>query len=334
MGGVNVILTFRNVYLDNVSTVCGPYEERGPLGHNFDKKYSDLYMREKSFEKAEIRLLEDSIKILLKKTKLKTNDIDLVIAGDLLNQITSSSYGALNFKSPFLGIYTACATSIEGILIGSTFIDSGKVNNALVACSSHNMSCEKQFRNPTEYGSPKPKTATFTATGGASVLLSNKPSKVRVSNGMIGTIVDLNQKDPFNMGAAMAGAAFDTLSKYLLETDTKVDDYDFILTGDLGKYGKEILKDLMKSEYNIDLTNYNDCGVMLYDLEKQKEVMAGGSGPVCSALVNYSTIVKGLMEGKYKKVLLIATGALFSPIMLYQKENILSIANLVCLEAI
>lgn len=329
-----MILTFRNVYLDNVSTVCGPYEERGPLGHNFDKKYSDLYMREKSFEKAEIRLLEDSIKILLKKAKLKTNDIDLVIAGDLLNQITSSSYGALNFKSPFLGIYTACATSIEGILIGSTFIDSGKVNNALVACSSHNMSCEKQFRNPTEYGSPKPKTATFTATGGASVLLSNKPSKVRVSNGMIGTIVDLNQKDPFNMGAAMAGAAFDTLSKYLLETDTKVDDYDFILTGDLGKYGKEILKDLMKSEYNIDLTNYNDCGVMLYDLEKQKEVMAGGSGPVCSALVNYSTIVKGLMEGKYKKVLLIATGALFSPIMLYQKENILSIANLVCLEAI
>ena len=187
-----MILTFRNVYLDNVSTVCGPYEERGPLGPNFDKKYSDLYMREKSFEKAEIRLLEDSIKILLKKTKLKTNDIDLVIAGDLLNQITSSSYGALNFKSPFLGIYTACATSIEGILIGSTFIDSGKVNNALVACSSHNMSCEKQFRNPTEYGSPKPKTATFTATGGASVLLSNKPSKVRVSNGMIGTIVDLN----------------------------------------------------------------------------------------------------------------------------------------------
>ena len=329
-----MILTFRNVYLDNVSTVCGPYEERGPLGHNFDKKYSNLYMREKSFEKAEIRLLEDSIKILLKKAKLKTNDIDLVIAGDLLNQITSSSYGALNFKSPFLGIYTACATSIEGILIGSTFIDSGKVNNALVACSSHNMSCEKQFRNPTEYGSPKPKTATFTATGGASVLLSNKPSKVRVSNGMIGTIVDLNQKDPFNMGAAMAGAAFDTLSKYLIETDTKVDDYDFILTGDLGKYGKEILKDLMKSEYNIDLTNYNDCGVMLYDLEKQKEVMAGGSGPVCSALVNYSTIVKGLMEGKYKKVLLIATGALFSPIMLYQKENILSIANLVCLEAI
>ena len=330
-----MILNFRNVYLDNASTVCGPYEARGPLAKNFDKKYTDLYAYEKSFEKAEIRLLKDSIKILLKKTKLKSNDIDLVIAGDLLNQITSSSYGSLNLKSPFLGIYTACATSIEGILIASTFIDSGKVNNAIVACSSHNMSSEKQFRNPTEYGSPKPMTSTFTATGGASILLSNKPNKIRVVNGLIGTIIDYDQKDPFNMGAAMAGAACDTLYKYLKETDTKPSDYDFILTGDLGKYGKEIMKDLMKSEYNIDLSNnYDDCGTILYNLEEQKEVMAGGSGPVCSALVNYSTILKDLMNNKYKKVLLIATGALFSPVMLYQKENILSIANLVCLEAI
>ena len=331
-----MILNFRNVYVDNASTVCGPYEAKGPLSKNFDKKYTDdLYAREKSFEKAEIRLLEDSIKILLRKTKLTSKDIDLVIAGDLLNQIASSCYGALNLKSPFLGIYTACATSIEGMLIGSAFIDSGKVNNALVSCSSHNMSSEKQFRNPTEYGSPKPETATFTATGGASILLSNKPSRIRVVNGLIGTIVDFNQNNAFNMGAAMAPAAADTLYKYLTETNTKVNDYDLILTGDLGKYGKEILKDLMLNEYNIDLSkNYNDCGTMLYDLEEQKEVMAGGSGPVCSALVNYSTIIKGLMENKYKKVLLIATGALFSPIMLYQKENILSIANLICLEAI
>ena len=331
-----MILNFRNVYLDNASTVCGPYEAKGPLSKNFDKKYTgDLYCKERSFEKAEIRLLEDSIKILLKKTKLTPKDIDLVISGDLLNQITSSCYGAINLKSPFLGIYTACATSIEGMLIASTFIDSGKVNNALISCSSHNMSSEKQFRNPTEYGSPKPMTATFTATGGASVLLSNKPSKIRVVNGLIGTIVDYNQKDAFNMGAAMAGAAADTLYKYLSETNTKASDYDLILTGDLGKYGKEILKELMLSEYNIDLSkNYNDCGTMLYDLENQKEVMAGGSGPVCSALVNYSTIIKGLMENKYKKVLLIATGALFSPTMLFQKMNILSIANLICLEAI
>ena len=288
-----MMLNFRNVYLDNASTVCGPYEAKGPLAKNFDKCYKDdLYCKEKSFEKAEIRLLEDSIKILLKKTKLTPKDIDLVIAGDLLNQITASCYGTLKLKSPFLGIYTACATSIEGMLIGSTFIDSGKVNNALISCSSHNMSSEKQFRNPTEYGSPKPITATFTATGGASVLLSNKPSKIKVVNGLIGTIVDYNQKDVFNMGAAMAGAAADTLYKYLTETNTKESDYDLILTGDLGKYGKEILKDLMLSEYNIDLSkNYNDCGTMLYNLKEQKDVMAGGSGPVCSALVNYSTIL-------------------------------------------
>ena len=331
-----MMLNFRNVYLDNASTVCGPYEAKGPLAKNFDKCYKDdLYCKEKSFEKAEIRLLEDSIKILLKKTKLTPKDIDLVIAGDLLNQITASCYGTLKLKSPFLGIYTACATSIEGMLIGSTFIDSGKVNNALISCSSHNMSSEKQFRNPTEYGSPKPITATFTATGGASVLLSNKPTKIKVVNGLIGTIVDYNQKDVFNMGAAMAGAAADTLYKYLTETNTKESDYDLILTGDLGKYGKEILKDLMLSEYNIDLSkNYNDCGTMLYNLKEQKDVMAGGSGPVCSALVNYSTILKDLMENKYKKVLLIATGALFSPTMVFQKMNILSIANIICLEAI
>ena len=331
-----MMLNFRNVYLDNASTVCGPYEAKGPLAKNFDKCYKDdLYCKEKSFEKAEIRLLEDSIKILLKKTKLTPKDIDLVIAGDLLNQITASCYGTLKLKSPFLGIYTACATSIEGMLIGSTFIDSGKVNKALISCSSHNMSSEKQFRNPTEYGSPKPITATFTATGGASVLLSNKPSKIKVVNGLIGTIVDYNQKDVFNMGAAMAGAAADTLYKYLTETNTKESDYDLILTGDLGKYGKEILKDLMLSEYNIDLSkNYNDCGTMLYNLKEQKDVMAGGSGPVCSALVNYSTILKDLMENKYKKVLLIATGALFSPTMVFQKMNILSIANIICLEAI
>lgn len=331
-----MILNFRNVYLNNVSTVCGPYEAKGPLKNNFDKRYTkDLYCNAKSFEKAEIKLLSDSLKILLKKSNLTKEDIDIIIAGDLLNQITASTFGSLELNTPFLGIYTACATSIEGILIGATFIDAGKANNIITSCSSHNMTSEKQFRNPTEYGSPKPMTATFTSTGAASALLSNKPSKIRVVNGLIGTIVDYKQKDAFNMGAVMAPAAMDTLYKYLKETKTTVADYDLILTGDLGIYGKEIMKDLMLNNYGIDLSkNYNDCGVMLYDLKKQKDVMAGGSGPVCSALVNYSTVIKGLMEDKYKKVLLIATGALFSPMTVYQKENILAIANLVCLEAI
>ena len=328
-----MILNFRNVYVLDEATVAGPYEANGPLKNKFDKKYKDLYCKEKSFEKAEALMLRDSLKILLKKSGLKKDDIDLIVSGDLSNQIAASCYGTFDFKSPFLGIYTACATSVEGILIGSSFIDGGKVDNAIISCSSHNMTSEKQFRNPTEYGSPKPLTATFTATGGAAILLSNKPTKIRIKNGMIGTIVDYNQKDPFNMGSAMAPAAYTTLSNYLKETKTKVSDYDLILTGDLGRYGMEIMKDLMKKD-GVVLDNYNDCGVMLYDLEKQKEVKAGGSGPVCSALVCYSSILDKLRDGFYKKVLLIATGALFSPNSLYQKENILAIANLVCLEAI
>ena len=331
-----MILTFRNVYLTETSTVAGPYEAKGPLKHNFDKRYTkDLYCGAKSFEKAETKLLSDSLKILLRKANMPKEEIDLIIAGDLLNQITASTYGSLELNTPFLGIYTACATSIEGLLIAATFIDAGKANNIISACSSHNMTSEKQFRNPTEYGSPKPMTATFTSTGAASVLLTNKPSKIKVVNGLIGTIIDYKQKDVFNMGAVMAPAAMDTLYRYLKETKTKPSDYDLILTGDLGLYGKEILKDLMLDNYGIDIkANYNDCGVMLYDLKRQKEVLAGGSGPVCSALVNYSTVIKGLKENKYKKVILIATGALFSPMTVYQKENILSIANLICLEAI
>ena len=331
-----MIFKFKNVYVDNTATVAGPYEAKGPLSNYFDKRYKkDLYCGEKSFEQAEVKLLEDSLKLVLKKSNLKESDIDIVIAGDLLNQITSSCYSSLDMNSPFLGIYSACATSAEGILIAASLIDGGFINTAIAATSSHNMSSEKQFRNPTEYGAPKPKTATFTATGGASISLTNKPSKVRVSEGVIGTIVDYNQKDPLNMGAAMAGAAAHTLNDYFKNSEHSPKDFDLIVTGDLGIYGKEILKDFMKEEYKIELgNNYNDCGVILYDLEKQKDVMAGGSGPVCSALVTYSKILKDLNEGIYKRVLLVATGALFSPTFVYQKKPILSIAHLVCLEAI
>ncbi len=331
-----MILRFKNVYVKEAATVAGVYESKGPLSNYFDKKYrKDLYCGEKSFEQAEVKLLEDSLKLVLKKTNLKEDNIDLVIAGDLLNQITSSCYSSLKINSPFLGIYSACATSVEGILLASSLIEGGFVKNVIAATSSHNMSSEKQFRNPTEYGAPKPKTATFTATGGASILLSDEPSKVKVTEGVIGTMVDYNQKDPLNMGAAMAGAAAHTLAEYFKESKYKPADFDLILTGDLGRYGKEILKDFMKEEYKIELgANYNDCGTILYDLDRQKEVMAGGSGPVCSALVAYSKVLNSLNKGEYKRVLLVATGALFSPTFVYQKKPILSIAHLVCLEAI
>ena len=328
-------LKFNNVYVDTSSTVAGPYEAKGPLKNFFDKTFDNLYNEQKTWETAETKALEESIEILLKKANKKKEDIDLILSGDLLNQITPSCYATEKFSFPFLGIYTACATSIEGIIIGSAFIDSKKAKNVIAATSSHNMSSEKQFRNPTEYGAPKPSTATFTATGGASILLTNTKTNIKVESATIGKIVDYNQTDPLNMGAVMAPAAADTIYRHLKDNNREPSYYDLILTGDLGKYGKEILIDFMKTEYGLDISkNYNDCGVMLYDTKKQKEVLAGGSGPVCSALVNYGMIINKLKKKELKKVLLVGTGALFSPTMVFQHENILSIANAVSLEVV
>lgn len=326
---------YENVYLKDASTVVGPYEKKGPLGNKFDKSYDDLYNGEKSFEQAEVKLLEDSIDILLKKVEKTKSDIDLIISGDLLNQVTSSSYGVQKYNIPFLGIYSACASSVEGIIIASSMIDSKKINNCIVSTSSHNMSSEKQFRNPTEYGAPKPKTATFTATGGASCFLTNEKTDIKVSATTIGKVIDKGQKDPLNMGAVMAPAAADTIYRHLKDLKRDVSDYDLILTGDLGTYGKEILVDYMKTEYGLDISNnYNDMGTMLYDLDNQKEVLAGGSGPVCSGLVCYSHILSLLKKGTIKRVLIAATGALFSPTFVYQHIDINAISHAVTLEAI
>lgn len=326
---------YKNVYLSETATVVGPYEKKGPLGNRFDKSYDDLYFGEKSWEKAEVKILEDSIDILLKKIKKDKSNIDLFISGDLLNQITSSSYALLKYKRPFLGVYSACASNVEAIIIASSMIESGKINNCIVATSSHNMSSEKQFRNPTEYGAPKPKTATFTATGGASAYLTNEKTSIRVESSTIGTIVDFNQTDPLNMGAVMAPAAADTIYKHLTSLKRDVNYYDLILTGDLGMYGKNILIDYMETEYGIDISNnYNDMGTMLFNLEKQKEVLAGASGPVCSALVSYAQIVPLLRNKDIKRVLIVATGALFSPTFVYQHQNINAISHAVSLEVV
>lgn len=326
---------YNNVYLDEVSTVVGPYEAKGPLGDKFDKSYKDLYNGEKTWEQAEAHLLEESIDILLNKSNKESSEIDLIISGDLLNQVTSSSYGVLKYNRPFLGVYSACASSVEGIIIASSMIDSKKIDNCVVSTSSHNMSSEKQFRNPTEYGAPKPKTATFTSTGGASVLLTNKKTKIKVESSTIGTVVDMEQNDPLNMGAVMAGAAALTIYKHLTDLNRDPSYYDLILTGDLGMYGKEILIDYMKNEYNIDISkNYNDTGTMLYDFKNQKEVNAGGSGPVCCPLVCYSSIIPMLKSKKINRVLIVATGALFSPTNVFQHKNINSISHAVVLEAL
>ena len=321
-----------NVYVEETVLVAGPLEKEGPLKEYFDKTYDD-YNLDKSLELSEVKMNKDVLDILLKKTNTEEKDINLIVAGDLLNQLCATSYAIKELNRPYLGVFSACATSMESIIIASKFLDKEKEQRkAICLTSSHNLTSEKQFRNPTEYGYTKPKTATFTSTGAAAVMLTNKKTNIKVTNYTIGTIKDLNQNDPNNMGAVMAPGAADTIFKHLTNLKITPDYYDLILTGDLGIYGKEILKDYMKQKYNIKLENYNDCGAMLYDINTQKEITAGGSGPVCSALVNYGYIYNMLQEKNLKKVLLVTTGALFSPTFLFQKQNILSIAHAVSLE--
>lgn len=325
---------YNNVYLLDTATIVGPYERKGKLGKYFDKSYSDLYVSEKSFEKAEIKLVRDALVMIMKKTGYSKYDIDLVIGGDLLNQITASTYGCYGVGKGFIGIYGACSSSVLGMIIASNFIESGFVNNGICLVSSHNMTSEKQFRYPTEYGAPRPDSATFTSTGAACCMLTNEKTKVRVECATLGRIIDYSQNDPNDMGRVMAPSAIDTLVKHFEETGRDPSYYDLIVTGDLGVYGKEILIDYMKEKYDVVLDNYDDCGVMLYNLKTQKEIKAGGSGPVCSALVVYSYIFDLMKKKRLKRVLFLATGALFSPLLLYQKENINSICHAISLEVV
>ena len=322
-----------NVYVEETSLVAGSLEKEGSHNKFFDKTYND-YNLDKSFELSEVKMNKDVLDILKQKTNIENKEIDLVVGGDLLNQLCATSYAIKDLNRPYLGVFSACATSVESMIIASKFIDKEKeIKRAICLTSSHNLAEEKQFRNPTEYGYTKPKTATFTSTGAAAILLTNKKTNVKVTNYTIGTIQDLNQKDPNNMGAVMAPAAADTIYKHLTNLKITPEYYDLILTGDLGIYGKEILKEYMEKEYNLTLNNYDDCGAMLYDMKKQKEITAGGSGPVCSCLVNYGYIYNMLKQKKLKRVLLVTTGALFSPTFTFQKQNILSIAHAISLEA-
>ena len=320
------------VYIKNTSLVVGPLEAKSNYAKYFDKTYNN-YNLDKSFELSEVKLTNDAIDILLKKTKTKKEAIDLFVGGDLTNQICSTSYSFNKYKRPYLGVFSACATSVESLIVASQFIENKIINKAICTTSSHNLVEEKQFRNPIEYGYTKPKTATFTSTGASAIMLTNEKTEVKLTNYTIGKIVDLNQKDPNNVGAAMAPAAADTIYNHLIKNKRKFTDYDLILTGDLGIYGKQILIDYMKKQYKITVENYNDCGAMLYDLEKQTEITAGGSGPVCSTLINYGFVYDMLKKKEFKRVLLVATGALYSSTFILQKQNIISIAHAIELEA-
>lgn len=323
---------FNNVYVADRYTIAGVYEKDGPISDYFDLIYDkDFYYGCDTFERAEEKMLSNCILKLINRAKLIDSDIDYVISGDLENQIAASDYAMRDFNIPFLGIFSACATFGEGLLIGANMIEGKRANKIIVSTSSHNMVAERQFRNPTEYGAPKKKTTTWTSTGAVSLLLSNKKSKIKISSATPGNVQDKGITDVNNMGGVMAIAAADTIKRHFDDLKIKPDYYDLILTGDLGVYGKEILIEYLK-DLGVDISkNYEDCGLIIYD-RKRQPVYAGASGPASSALVLCAYILKEMERGKYKRVLIVPTGAIFSPTRSFQKDSIPSIAHAIGLE--
>ena len=322
---------FKNVYLNCSATVSGPKELAGPIGKYFDKGFADIYCDKESWEDAEVNLQKNAIDILIRKSGLNENDINCIIGGDLNNQLAATNYCIRKYDVPYLGVYSACSTCTESMIVGSFLVDSGFAENVITIASSHNSTSERQFRYPTEYGGQKPTSMTSTATGAGASLLTKNASIIKVTRFTIGKVVDVNLTDIQDMGRTMAPAAAVTLRQHLQDFNINANDYDLILTGDLSKYGSAVFLDIMH-EFGYSLSNiYADAGLMLYDLERQ-DVFAGGSGCGCISLVGLSYIVESLKNGSLNKVLLIATGALMNPIMIAQGESIPCIAHAICLE--
>ena len=309
------------------AAVGGKKEGEGPLARDFDLLCDDSSFGEQTWEKAESRLQKDAVNKALEKARLSSGDIDLIFAGDLLNQCVGSTYGLRDLEIPFLGLYGACSTMAESLAVASLFVDNGLAERAAAVTSSHFCSAERQFRFPLEYGGQRPPTAQWTATASGAVIVWAAAQAPFIREVSIGKITDLGITDANNMGAAMAPAAASTIETFLRDTGTGPEDYDLILTGDLGKVGKALLLDLLKRQ-GIDLSrNHDDCGLMLYD--EEQDVHAGGSGCGCSASVLCGYVLPRIASGVYKDVLFAATGALMSPTSVQQGESIPGIAHLV-----
>ena len=313
---------FKDIYINKFYSVAGKEENNGNL-KNVNRYLKDYYDKEKTIEDCEIKMQKEVLKNLI------NNKTEIIIGGDLMNQLTATSSSVVDTNISFLGIYSACATFSSSVITLSNFIQNKSIKEGIVITSSHNLSSEKQFRFPVEYGAHKPNYTTFTTTGSVGVIVSKTPSNIKVVSGTLGSVVDMGIKDANNMGAIMAPAAVNTLMEHLKYSNTTVKDYDLILTGDLGKYGAEIFKVLLKKDYGITIKNHIDAGSILYKEEQEK--YNGGSGPVCIPLVLFNNI---LQNKKYKKILVIATGSLHSPMLVNQKHSIPSIAHLISLEVI
>lgn len=324
---MQTIIMKHPVYVASGYSVVGPLEGTGPLKDYYDYVLKDDTLKEKTFEKSERKLLKTLISGAIDKAGLKTTDINFFFGGDLLNQIVSSSYTARELQIPFIGLYSACATMAQSLAIGAIFIDNNLAENVVAGTCSHFSSAERQYRFPLELGNQRPPTAQWTVTGGGANVLSKHKSKIRISAVTFGKVIDFGINDVNNMGAAMATAAADTMKAHFENANRKVEDYDFIATGDLGKLGSEILIDLMEHYGYILKQNYEDCGCMVYD--KTKRVFMGGSGAGCSASVLNSYIINKLKNKEFKRVLLISTGALMSTTSSQQGDTIPGIAHAV-----
>ncbi|WP_309120518.1 stage V sporulation protein AD [Paenibacillus sp.] len=315
------------------SAVVGPVEGEGPLGADFDIVHDDLFVGEKSWEKAERKLLEEASMLAAQKAGVPIDEVDLFIGGDLLNQIVSATFASRTFGIPYLGVFGACSTSMESLALAALAVSSGNADLVLAGTSSHNCTAERQFRYPTEYGSQKPPTAQNTVTGAGAALVGRRGDGPRITSATIGRVIDLGITDPFNMGAAMAPAAVDTITAHLADMEVSPGHYDLIVTGDLAAVGLAMAKELFKKNgVPIEETVYDDCGLLMYDREKQ-QVFAGGSGCACSAAVTYGHLLKRLERGELNRILVVATGSLLSPLTVQQKESIPCIAHAVAIES-
>ena len=312
-------------------SIVGPKEGKGPFGKYFDYVMKDDRLGEKTYEQTECKMLELAITGAVQNAGLMISDINLLLAGDLLNQIISSSYAARAFNMPYLGLFGACSTMAESLAIGAILVNGEHFKNVACATGSHFSTAERQFRFPLELGCQRVPTSQWTVTGSGASIVSLDGNGPAISMVTFGKVIDLGINDVNNMGAAMAPAAADTLSSHFEDTKTKPEDYDLILTGDLGKLGSEILVDLMEAKGFKLGKNYSDCGHSYYT--RNQDTMCGGSGCGASATVLNSYIVKKMKQRLFKKVLFLPTGALMSTTASQQGETIPGVCHAIVLEA-
>lgn len=326
---MDVIKINKPVYIAGTAAIVGKREHEGPLGADFDMHDDSEKFGMDTWEKAESEMQRRALTLALANAGMGGKSPDAVFAGDLMNQCTSSAYGLMDFQTPYFGLYGACSTFAESLMLSALMVNAGYFNACAAVTSSHFCTAERQFRFPLEYGGQRTPTAQRTATAsGAAVVSSDSASDIKISDVLPGRIIDKGITDINNMGAAMAPAAIDTLTRYFSDTGSSPDDFDMILTGDLGREGHGIVCDIMLSEGKDLRSVYNDCGLLLYNIESQ-DMHAGGSGCGCSAAVIAGHIMKRMRAGELHNVLYLATGALMSPGSVFQGLSIPAIAHLV-----